>query len=306
MSNLNDEQLFYVNLDKIIDGEVPSESKSKIDQMLKDPKYAEIVEKFREAQGRLQNSLEGQYLDEEESLALRGNVLDLKELAAVEEAEIESLGSAHKLRSTVRNLLIYGVLMFLGYQFAQLFLPSKEVKFAPLESFYYETLAFEEDLGDRIDMRTDSLDDVKEFFKNYPDFYASNATLADVKGWNLEGASVIDYEIAKIGAVVYTKPIPGQKDTIIEEKERFDENGLPLPTKEVKTRVQSKDILVQYSFQSDYNRFPEVEFTKAGSLEFSTYESDKLNMIMWREDDLYHVMSGRIAPVEMAKFAASR
>lgn len=304
MSNLTDDQLFYVNLDKIIDGEVSSENKPKIDSLLKDSKYSDEIEKFKSAHGRLQNALEGQFLNEDQSLILRGHVQDMKELASVEEEEIERLGAAHKLKTLARNLVFYGVLVLIGYQIAQVFMPQKIVKFDPLESFSYETIALENDIEERIDLKTDSIDDVTEFFRNYPNYQANDAKLAFVKGWKLEGASVIDYEVAKIGVVVYTKPIPGQMDELVEEKEEFDENGEALPPKEVVTKVQSRDILVQYSFYSESDRFPKSESEKSGDLEYYSYESDKLNMIMWKNGNLYNVLSGRITPVEMAKFAS--
>ncbi|MDB2447461.1 hypothetical protein N9W79_02420 [bacterium] len=304
MSNLNDEQLFYANLDKIIDGEVPESSKAKIESLLKDEAYANLVGQYKDSHGRLQNALEGQFLNEDQSLALRGHVQDMKELSAVEEEEIERLGAANKLRTLTKNAVLYGVLLFIGYQIAGAFMPEKVVKFDPLESFTYETLALEENLEERIDLKTDSIDDVKEFLKNYPSLKAKGTTISVPSRWTVEGASVIDYEVAKISVVAFTKAIPGQMDEITEEREEFDESGEPLPTRSVTTKVQSKDILVQYSFFSETNRFPEFESAKQGNLEYYAFESDKLNMIMWKKDNNYNVLVGRITPVDMAKFAS--
>ena len=114
-----------------------------------------MVAKYKTSHGRLQNALEGQYLTEDQNLELRGLVQDMKELSAAEEDEIERLGVDYKMKKLVRNLVIYGVIGFIAYLLVSQMLPEKKVTFNPLETLTYETLAFEEDLGegesDRID-----------------------------------------------------------------------------------------------------------------------------------------------------------
>lgn len=304
MSNLNDEQIFYSNLDRIVDGEVSEQDKEKLESLLKDSSKQEVLEKYKTAHGKLQNALEGQFLTEEQALKLRSHVLDMNELAAAEEEEIERLGAAHKLKVFTRNFILYGVIAFIGYQIAMSFLPQKMDKFDPLESFSYETFALEENLEERIDLRTNSLDDVKEFLKNYPNLELADATIAAPSNWDVEGASVIDYDFTKISVVAFTKVISGQMDTVREEREEFDENGEPLPIKTVEVKVPSRDILVQYSFKTEKDNFPKSEVFKEGNLEYYSYSSSKINMIMWKKGEIYNVLAGRISPLEMAKLAA--
>ena len=148
MSNLSDEQLFFANLRKISDGELAEPAQGKLKELLAKDEYQELVAKYKASHGRLQNALEGQYLTEDQNLELRGLVQDMKELSAAEEDEIERLGLDYKMKKLVRNLVIYGVIGFIAYLLVSQVLPEKKVTFNPLETLTYETLAFEEDLGE--------------------------------------------------------------------------------------------------------------------------------------------------------------
>lgn len=304
MSNLSDEQLFFANLRKISDGELAEPAQGKLKDLLAKDEYQELVAKYKASHGRLQNALEGQYLTEDQNLELRGLVQDMKELSAAEEDEIERLGFDYKMKKLVRNLVIYGVIGFIAYALVSQVLPEKKVTFNPLETLTYETLAFEEDLGegesDRIDIATDSIGEVEEFLESYPNLGAKELSFKTPRSWDLRGASVIDYEVTKIAAIVLTQDIKGQTDEIVEEVEVVGDDG-ESRMKTVSKKTASKDILVLYSFQSESNIFPTKESEKLGGVEYFAYESDKLNMIMWAKGDVYNVVVGRLAPSDMAK-----
>ena len=73
------------------------------------------------------------------------------------------------------------------------------------------------------------------------------------RSWDLR-ASVIDYEVTKIAAIVLTQDIKGKTDEIVEEVEVVGEDGES--RMKLFRKTASKDILVLYSFQSETNIFP--------------------------------------------------
>lgn len=304
MSNLDKEQTFYANIDKIVNGEISAHLKGSLDELLKDPSYADKVEVYRKARGKLQNAVEGQFLNEDETLKIRGFAQDMSDISSKESDEIDRVGTENKIKRFIRGAVLYGALLFLGYKIVASFIPEEVVKFNPLESFTYETVELEDAMEERIDFKSNSFEDVREFFNNFPNPNIKNVQLFEPKGWTLEGASVIDYDVAVIAATTFTKIIKGQTDTVVEEVEEYDENGELLAPKTIETQVPSKDILVHYSFFSEENRFPQFDPTVVGSFSYYPFASDKYNMIMWNKDKIYNVLVGRLTPQDMAAYVS--
>lgn len=303
MTNQNDDTLFFSQLDKIANDEVSSDLKTKINSMLEDESRKIIVEKYKARHGLLQNSLEGQFLDEDETLTLRQFIQSSDGRAKEEEQEIERMGAKYARRRLMFRLVFLALIGLIGLKLFESAIERPSIDFRPLESLNYETIAIEEEMEERVDFKTDVISEVADFFANHPDSKVKIFSPKEFKGWEPAGASILDYEITVIGAAVYTQLLPGRFDVIEKEVEDFDSNGELIGLKTIEESVPAKDIMVHYRFYSEKNWFPSSSPEVFQNREYFVFGSDQFNMIMWEKEDFYDVLVGRSTPQDLAAFA---
>jgi hypothetical protein len=214
------------------------------------------------------------YLPEPFLIELRGYIQDSSVQATYEVVQIEQIGRrenavqlARKLGFTVATLAVAG---WLVWQFT----PKSSQAFKPLEYLGFEALMLEESKEERLNLPTNEINEIREFFKNNQSLTYSHKVFKDIpEVWEPDGASVIDYEIEKVGVVQYHHRETGEK-------------------------------LFQFSYPGDLSDLPKAESGNMRGLIFQTYTSDSLNLIAWKSDaGVVSILAGRRSAPELAEIA---
>ena len=157
---------------------------------------------------------------------------------------------------------------------------TKERKFRPLEYLGYEALAMEEDAQERLNLPSHDPVEVRQYLESYPGLEFKAQMLAAVPaGWQIDGATVIDYEVAKVAAVMY-------------------ERG----------GAKAKESFFFFSFAGELSDLPASEPGNMRGLIFQTYASNELNLVAWQvAPGVVALLVGRRSAPELAEIAlASR
>lgn len=308
MSHDKKEDLFYAHIGSVLNEEFDASFKEKYPQSFKEPELSRNLENFRKARGRLQNVLSGQFFSDNELIHIRSFTQNMQPQQLSEQQAAEQEIALHETtnirRRRVRQALVYGVILFALYGIGRNFVPQPLIDFDPVKDLAHEAQALEARYNERLELQSNNADDVREFFLNYPKFEWSDnmLRLPASRGWALLGASVLDYEIVKISAVAYSRPLAG-KDILEEEVETISDDGLETRIEVVRRKIPRKDILVHFSFESSEDYLPSsLDPTQYKSIQYYTYVSDDYNIIMWRHLERYNLILGRIAPTEMVTF----
>ena len=153
--------------------------------------------------------------------------------------------------------------------------PAKKAGFAPLETIPYEALQMIVDPDGRLNFPTSSDQDIEDFVKNARDlsFEPRFVKSAPSLGWVVEGASVIDYDLAKLIVV----QLASQK-------------------------LNQKAFVFQYEGKAD--DLPKSEPGNHKGLLYHAYKSDQLNMIVWQlKDDVVAMVVGSESAQDLAALA---
>lgn len=272
---LTNEDFFHSHLAEYLDGELPGELRGRFDQILKTPGKETVPEHFQTMRGRLQLTLQSYYLKENETQALRALVVDPSVQATKENIRIEQLGRGEVVGTWLRRAALGGVAIAIAGVLMWKFMPRSGPEFKPLEYLGYEALAMEEDAQNRLDLPTHDIKEVRQYLASYPGLDFKPRSLKTVpERWKPEGASIIDYDIAKVSAVQYVNN-------------------------------ETKEKLFHFSFAGSLSDLPAADGSTMNGIKFQTYASDQVNLVAWQHGSgVVSLLVGRRGAAELYEIAA--
>lgn len=273
-SSLSPQDFLLAYLAEYLDGELPPDLKNKVEQLVKAPGQEEIPAHFQAMRGRLQLSLQSYYLKDNEIAALKAYVQDPSVKATQENAKIDQLGRREVISTVMRRVALAAIALAAIAGVVWKFGPHREAKFKPLEFLGYEALALEEDPRDRLDLPSSDMKEIRQYLSAYPGLEFKPRVLKTMPNdWRPEGATVIDYEIAKVALVQFAN-------------------------------VNSKEKLFHFSYAGDLKDLPPAEPGNMRGLIFQTYSSDDLNLIAFEgPKGVVSILAGRRSAPELAEIA---
>jgi len=273
---MSDDELFFSLVDRYAAGEIPAEVSSRFDALLLRPDYKDKVEVFKKAHGKLQLLMDGFYLNEEQTLEIRSFAQGASNMTEDEQQGIDDIGNASKVSGMLRFLMFITVFGLVIGGAIWKFAPEKHGKFDALYYLSYESTVLENDPAGRMDLVTDDPSELDNYFAKYPNLGFKVDLLPMPSGWTVKGATVIDYDFTKVGAVLYSQ-----------------NNG--------------SDQLVQFVWKSKKGDLPVAYEGKEGNLTYASYTSEATNLISYDNgDSTSTLLVGRLSAVQMAKIAAQK
>lgn len=274
--SMSDDELFFSLVERYAAGEIPAEVSSRFDALLQRPDYKDKVEAFKKAHGKLQLIMDGFYLNEEQTLEIRSFAQGASNMTEEEQQGIDDIGNESKISGMLRFLMFMIVFGLTIGGAIWKFAPEKHGKFDALYYLSYESTVLENDPAGRMDLVTDDPSEVENYFAKYPNLGFKVGLLKVPAGWAVKGATVIDYDFAKVGAVLYS-----QND--------------------------GSDQLVQFVWKSKKGDLPAAYEGKEGNLTYASYTSEATNLISYSNgDETSTLLVGRLSAVQMAKIAAEK
>jgi hypothetical protein len=278
-TELKNEDLLYSYLDEYLDGELTPDVLAKIEPLLQTPEYSGLPGRFQALRGKLQLAMQSYYLKEDELTALNALVMPPSEKQKAEQTSIDALSRGNTNSFYRRGAVLLLIVLAIGASIWK-FGRTKDQKFRPLEYLGYEALAMEEDAQERLNLPSHDPVEVRQYLESYPGLEFKAQMLAGVPaGWQIDGATVIDYEVAKVAAVMY-------------------ERG----------GAKTKELFFFFSFAGELSDLPASEPGNMRGLIFQTYASNELNLVAWQvAPGVVALLVGRRSAPELAEIAlASR
>lgn len=176
----------------------------------------------------------------------------------------------------IRKIVFFSIIILSLYSVYYVFTPSaKKTLQDPLNTLSYEAIAMEEDkTGERISLPSNSASDIQQYYDSSLGLDFSPRFLNPIpKNWKIEGASIIDYEIAKIAVTQF-------------------EN------------INDAQNLFHFTFQGQIDTLPESEQGNKDGLIYQAYASDQINVIAWQDSPrTISLLVGHISVLELADIA---
>jgi len=272
--SMSDDELFFSLVDRYAAGEVPAEVSSRFDALLQRPDYKDKVDIFKKSHGKLQIIMEGFYLNEEQTIEIRSFAQGASNMTEDEQQGIEDMGNASRISGILRLLVFILVVGLIIGGAIWKFTPEKHGKFDALYYLSYESTVLQNDPTGRMDLITEDASEIENYFAKYPNLGFKVGLLKAPSGWTIRGATVIDYDFAKVGAVLYS------------QNDRSDQ-------------------LAQFVWKSEKGDLPPAYEGKEGKLTYASYTSEAANLISFSNGDgTSTLLVGRLSALQMAKIAA--
>jgi len=274
-NELSEQDLLHSFMAEYLDGELPEALRAKFDDLLKKPGQAQLPEHFQAMRGRLQLSLQSYYLKEGEVQELRSFVQDPTVKATAENVRIDELGRGEIVGTILRRLALVAVAAGLVGLAVWKFATPKAATFKALEYLGYEALAMEEDPRDRLDLPSHEMKEIRQYLTAYPGLEFKPKPIAKLpEDWRPDGATIIDYEIAKVSVVQYS-------------------------------HTGTKEKMFHFSYAGELSDLPKSDPGNIKGLVYQAYASDELNLVAWQQaPGLVSILAGRRSGLELAEFAA--
>lgn len=272
---LSDDELMFGYLPEYLDGELPKSVQERFNKLMLKPEYKTAVENFQMLRGKLQLETGKIHASGQQMSALRGLVQDNHMRETLEASNIAQLEKKEFMSDVLRRVgMMLGVLVLIGAAF-YMFVPQNKAKFDALEYITYEALALEEDPDGRLDLPSEELREIKQYVEAIPGLNFKPQVLKDLgDDWKPEGASLIDYEIAKVVVVRYSNPDRGNEK------------------------------LHHFSFSGAFSDLPKAERAEYRGLSYQVYANDRLNVLAWESSPgVMSFLVGRRSAVELAELA---
>ncbi len=271
---LTDEERIYSQLSEYLEDELSPADRAAFDEFVKGKKLDSLTTDYGIARGKLQIEAQRLFLDEARLHSIHQLVEDDAARANHEAQDIDAFSKTEVRNQAVRFtllLLVLGAAVVFGIKF---FSAEKKAPFKALDSLIYEAIVMSEDAEERLDFPTDSMADLNNYFKRYPDLgFTPKVLQGPGQGWELNGATVIDYEVAKILAV--------------------------------KMKATSSDEhLYLFLFEGALSSLPPSTPGNHQGLMYQAYASDKLNVIAWQASpEMTGMMIGYRGAKDLAEIA---
>jgi hypothetical protein len=278
-SELSKQDFFHSYLGEYLDGELPANLKAEFDKELSVPGQQDVPGLFGQLRGRLQLNVQSIYLKEHELSELRAIVQDPSTLATEEATRIAELEKKEFLSTWLRRIALTAVAAGLAGALWWKYGMSHDQKFKPLEYLGYEATALESNSRERINLPSTDIKEVRQYLSQYPGLSFTPKALSQVPSpWQVSGATVIDYEVAKVVVVTY----------VIEEAGKV------------------RDRLTHFSFAGKLSDLPTAEPGNMRGLIFQTYTTEELNFVAWEsQPGVVSILVGRRSAPELAEIAVS-
>jgi len=249
---LNDEEFLYGNLSEYLDETLPQDQRKRFDEIAKRMKLESLTTDYGIRRGRLQIEAQRLYLDEKHMHDIHDLVEDDAARANHEAHDIDDVGRSELFGNAFRFVLLIGFVGLIVVGLFKFFGSEKKAPFKALDSLIYEAIVMAEDPEGRLDFPTDKLDELNSYFKRYPDLGFAPKPLREAGGeWELNGGTVIDYEVSKIIALQFTGGNNRQK-------------------------------LFLFLWMGNVEQLPKSEQGNFQGLVYQSYASDKWNIIAWQ------------------------
>ncbi|MFK7823525.1 MAG: hypothetical protein AB8G05_05180 [Oligoflexales bacterium] len=194
----------------------------------------------------------------------------------LEESKINELETKVVQSNFFRKIIFFIIVLVCVFGLYKFFSPHKEEKLNdPLNVLSYETLAMEEDQsGERLYLPSKEKIEIDQYFGNTPNLkFKPRSLLNTGLKWLPEGASIIDYEVAKIAVVQYSR------------------------------KAQTAKIFF-FTLFGNIDNLANAEEGNEEGLVYQPYATDQLNMVVWQDSqDTLAVLVGRLSIKELAKMA---
>lgn len=268
---LDDAQLVFAYLPEYQDNLLSEDLKKRFEPLLA-KQDADLVSRFTEHRGNFQVAFAKLSLDAQQLQKLRTFVEDDVSRADHEAGNIKKVAATELRGNTMRAVVLIALVFAVfcvGYYYIA---PTQKPTFEALENLVYETVVMNEDDG-RLDLPTKNIAEVQAFIERSPNLGFEPMRPAALPGWKVEGATVIDYEFAKIPVIQFIHP---------DQKDRF--------------------FLFQY--QGKISDLPRAETGKYADLVYQAYSDDRVNIIAWQAKENVMAMAiGTRGAAEMAQMA---
>ena len=251
---LSDEEFLYGYLADYLDETMSGDLLSRFEEIVKRQKQEGLSTDYGIRRGRLQIESQRLYLDEKHMHDIHDLVEDDATRANHESLDIKDMGRSEFFGNAVRFVLLFAFFGVLAWGGFRLFGPEPKAAFKALDSLIYEAIVMAEDSEGRLDFPTDKVDEVNHYFKRSPSLGFVPKSLAEPgHDWELNGATIIDYDVAKIMAVQF--------------------NGR-----------NTREKMFLFLWAGKLELLPKSEPGNYQGMIYQTYASDKWNIIAWQAD----------------------
>lgn len=249
---LSEEESLYAHLSDYLDDTLAGEAKKRFEESARQLNLVDVATDFGIQRGRLQIEAQRLFLDEKNLRDIHELVEDDATRANHEAEDIEAVGRSELKGNSLRLLILLvlaGSFIYGGYY---LFGPKPKAPFKALDSLIYEAIVLTEDPEDRLDFPTDRLAEINNYFARYPDLGFTPKTMQEPGAdWEVNGATVIDYEVARVLATQFTAQNTGEK-------------------------------LFLFLYKGSLEQLPASTPGNHQGLMYQAYASDRLNVIAWQ------------------------
>ena len=276
MKKLPEKDFFFAYLPEFLDEQISDELMKKFQSLMKKPEYQTAAQLFRTQRDILQIQLRALTLSSENSHELRVKARSDELEEAVEGAEIETLKAKEGPRGQKQRWLVSAILLILCTAFLYTYFAKKEMGFDPIQALPYEALQMEEDTDlARLDLPSSDMQELASFFAKHAGLKFTPFMLKVPADWQALGATIIDYDVAKIAAT------------------RF-------------VNTDTKEPLFHFAFGG---RLEDLSPSSPGRIDqfiYQTYASDRINLIVWQQDpQTLGMLAGHLKAEDLAKLAVA-
>lgn len=249
VAHLSDEEFFYAYLPEYLDGQLGDAENKRFEGIAKENKWENIESDYGIAKGHLQLGIQKLFVNEELNHKLHVLVENDAERANHEAEDIDELGHMEVFGGVLRGVVFASVIALLvGLSYYYLG-PKRTAAFAALDSLVYESVVMIEDPEGRLDFPTEDIVELRDYFNRYPDLnFRVDKFNIPGSNWQLEGGTVIDYEVQKIAAAQF---------------------------------ASGDDKLFYYLFEGGLDDFPQAEPGSFKGVLYQTYTSEYFNILVW-------------------------
>jgi hypothetical protein len=273
----NDQDFFYFHIVAYLADASSPDVAAKMNDLLKKQDFQVALKAFQGQKGILQEALSEISLASSEQDAIRDIVQPAGMAMSIEASTITELGERESRSGSLRIAMLISVAIVCGWLGFKFISPRLAEEFRPLESLSYEALVLDEDdENERLLLPSTEVQEVQDYLDAIPASGFNPKMLSGVfaKGWQIEGASLIDYEVAKIAVVKYR---------------------------------QNRDGLYFFTLAGNIDKLPRSELVVRNQRTFLPFASDRINILCWQIDaQTLGMLASRVGMEGLLALAASQ
>ncbi|MBI2602879.1 MAG: hypothetical protein HYW48_07480 [Deltaproteobacteria bacterium] len=223
--------------------------------------------------------LQGLYemeLSNEETRELRLKISTEEIQKNLEVLKIEELTRQEGFKAQSRRWMILSFIIVVIFGVFYSYFHTEKIGFDPVQSLAWEALHFESgQTGARLLLPSSDEEELRQYLEQYPGLNFKPFLLQLGAAWELRGASIIDYEVAKVAVVQFVEP-------------------------------QRKENVFHFTFAGRMDQVPPSEAGQSGTLSYRAYGSQKINLIVWQHDEnTLSMLAGHLSAPDLAGLAAA-